>query len=86
MALDKSTIQNKMVQAPPAKKGFHFASDGLHYAEYIEAATLEEATEFYHNIKKLIFPVAGGTVSAAVEVKEQSTATVVPEPEEKEVQ
>ena len=51
MSLDQPP-QNKMMTAPPAKKGFHFASDGLHFAEFIEAETIEEATEIYHKVKR----------------------------------
>jgi hypothetical protein len=65
--------KNKMVIAPEIKKGFHFASDGLHLAEFIEAATIEEATELYHRIKRLISP------------PEQSTAPAPTDPEEKAV-
>jgi hypothetical protein len=45
---------NKMMQAAPAKKGFHFASDGVYLAEYIEAATIREAEAIYHKVKRLI--------------------------------
>ena len=55
MAVDKP-IANKMMQAPPATKGFHFASDGIHLAEYIEAETIEAATAIYHKVKRLIRP------------------------------
>jgi len=55
MSLD-APQQNKMIQTPPAKKGFHFASDGIHFAEFIEAETIEEATATYHKIKRLLFP------------------------------
>jgi hypothetical protein len=66
--------KNKMMTAPPIKKGFHFASDGLHLAEYIEAATIEEATAIYHKIKRLIAPAAGGTVSTAAPVEPDEKA------------
>jgi len=78
MSLD-APQKNKMMTAPPAKKGFHFASDGLHLAEFIEAETIKEAEAIYHEIKRLITPVVGGTV-------EQSTASPSTEGEEKEVQ
>ena len=34
--------------------GFHFPSDGLHFAEYIEAENIETATAQYHKTKRLI--------------------------------
>ncbi len=77
MSLDKPT-KNKMMQAPPSKKGFHFASDGVHEAMFVEAASTEEAEAIYHNTKKLL--VVGGT-EATTEADEQSTGT--PEKEEK---
>jgi hypothetical protein len=61
--------QNKMMIQPAIKKGYHFASDGLHFAQYIEAETIEEATAIYHKIKRLI------------DTTGQSTPA--PEPEEK---
>ncbi|HLH93544.1 MAG TPA: hypothetical protein VKW08_00355 [Xanthobacteraceae bacterium] len=67
MSIDQPP-QNKMMTAPPAKKGFHFASDGIHFAEFIEAETIEAATEIYHRIKR---PFAGGAPATTVE---QSTA------------
>ena len=69
MSIDKPT-SNKMMGTPPAKKGFHFAGDGVHAAMFIEAETIEEAEELYHKDKK---PV-GGT--------EQSTAPAAAEPKE----
>lgn len=50
MSIDQPP-QNKMMTAPPVKKGFHFASDGIHAAAYIEAHTIEEAENTYHRIK-----------------------------------
>lgn len=46
MSLDQPQ-KNKMVQAPSAKKGFHFAGDGVRPAMYIEAETIEEANAIY---------------------------------------
>ncbi len=69
MSLD-APINNKMVQTPPAKKGYHFAGDGKHFAEFIEAETIEEATAVYHKTKRLLFPSAEA-VPAPIE---QSTA------------
>ena len=43
-----------MMKSAPEKKGFHFASDGIHFAEFIEAETIQEATNIYHKIKHLI--------------------------------
>jgi hypothetical protein len=45
---------NKMMTSPPAKKGFHFASDGLHAAVFVEAETIYEAEMLYHRVKKLL--------------------------------
>jgi hypothetical protein len=46
-----------MAKTPaPILSGFHFPTDGLHFAEYIEAETLEAATATYHKIKRLISP------------------------------
>ena len=56
MSLDETQISNKMIQTPPAKKGWHFAGDGTHFAEFIEAETIEEATAIYHKTKRLLFP------------------------------
>ena len=44
--------QNKMMEAAPDKKGWHFPSDGIHFAEHIYAETLAEATAIYHKIKR----------------------------------
>jgi uncharacterized SAM-binding protein YcdF (DUF218 family) len=77
MSLD-APHKNKMMQAAPAKKGFHFASDGIHLAEFIEAASIEEAAEIYQRIKRPIIIFTGGT-------EQQSTADSA-KPEEKAVQ
>lgn len=61
--------RNKMMTAPPVKKGFHFASDGLHFAEFIEAETVEEATAIYQKTKRLLFP----TGDTAIIPAQQST-------------
>lgn len=71
MSLSKPT-KDKMMKAPPAQKGFHFAGDGTHEAMFIEAASIEEAEAIYHKTKKSV----GGPVS---------TATAAPVPEEKDV-
>jgi len=89
MSLDDQQISNKMMQAPPDKKGFHFASDGIHKAAYILAETIEEATELYHKTKKLLDAPAGVAtttpvttpadapdVSTPAEPKEQSGSDV----------
>ena len=65
MSLD-APLKNKMIQTPIAKKGFHFASDGLHFAEFIEADTIEEATATYHKIKRLLFPTGDTTVAPPI--------------------
>jgi hypothetical protein len=72
---------NKMLQTPVAKKGFHFASDGIHFAEFIEAATIEEATDIYHKVRRVMSPAATAIEPpAASATEEQST----PLPEEEE--
>jgi hypothetical protein len=53
MSLDEPQ-KNKMMTGAPVKKGFHFASDGLHFAEFIEAETIAEATAIYHQVKRRI--------------------------------
>ena len=40
MSLD-APQQNKMMTTPPMKKGYHFAGDGIHFAEFIEAETVK---------------------------------------------
>ena len=42
MSFDQDQIKNKMIQTPPAKKGYHFASDGVHFAQFVEAASIGE--------------------------------------------
>jgi hypothetical protein len=81
MSIDQPQ-RNKMIETPVAKKGFHFASDGIHFAEFIEAATIEEATAIYHNVKRDMSPAATSieTPVAPPSSKEQST----PLPEEEE--
>jgi hypothetical protein len=53
MSLDAPN-KNKMIQTPPAKKGFHFAATAEYAAEFIEAETIEEAEAIYHKIKRPI--------------------------------
>ena len=79
MSLD-APQQNKMMTTPPMKKGYHFAGDGIHFAEFIEAETIEEATAIYHKTKRLLFPAVEtipGTVTteqspAPAEIKEDA--------------
>jgi hypothetical protein len=68
--------RNKMIAEPEAKKGYHFPSDGIHFAEFIEAATTEEATAIYNKIKRVMSSEAAPVEAPIVEVvpKEQSTA------------
>jgi hypothetical protein len=80
MALD-APDQNKMMTAPPAKKGYHFAATADYLAEYIEAATIEEAAVIYHKVKRLIEPAAVAPVEPAPVVPEQPLSTP-PESEE----
>lgn len=75
MSLDNPP-KNKMMQAPLSKKGFHFASDGVHEAMFVEAASIEEAEAIYHDTKKHI--VVDGTEA-------QSTPAPAPKAEEKAV-
>jgi hypothetical protein len=49
-------IQNKMMQAAPVKKEFHFAPTAEHFAEVVLADTIQEAEETYHRVKRLINP------------------------------
>lgn len=53
MSLDQPNA-NKMMESAPAKKEFHFPSDGVHYAAAVWAETTEEAEKIYHTIKKRI--------------------------------
>jgi len=72
MSLDKPT-KNKMIATPPSKKGFHFASDGVYEAMYVEAASIGEAETIYQKTKK---PLGVGgtenesTVAEAAQSKE----------------
>jgi hypothetical protein len=69
MSLDEPQ-KNKMLQAPPAKKGFHFSATTEHFAEFIEAETIEEATAIYHRVKRLINPApAASSTPPAAELK-----------------
>lgn len=64
--------QNKMIGTPPAKKGFHFASDGIHFAEFIEAETLQEAEDLYHKAKRVMSPAVTPPIAPAA--PQQSTS------------
>jgi hypothetical protein len=66
MSLDQPQ-RNKMMQAAPAKKEFFFAPTAEHLAEVVLADTLEEATETYHRVKRLINQPAQSTAPAAKE-------------------
>jgi len=68
MSLDVPN-NNKMMTAPAAKKGFHFSSDGVHFAEFIEAETIEEASAIYNKVRRLM----PGQGPATELVAEQST-------------
>jgi hypothetical protein len=70
MSLD-GPLKNKQIVTPPAKKGFHFASDGFHFAEFIEAETLAAAEEIFHKIKR---KMNGQTVNANSETAPLSTS------------
>jgi hypothetical protein len=59
--------KNKMMQAAPAKKEFHFAATTEHFAEVIYAATIEEAEAQYHQVKRLISPLSTPAAPAAKE-------------------
>lgn len=59
--------KNKMMEAPPAKKEFHFAATTEHYAEVLYAATIEEAEAEYHKIKRPISPISTPAAAPAKE-------------------
>jgi hypothetical protein len=59
--------KNTMMQAPPAKKEFHFAATTEHFAEVIYAATIAEAEALYHKIKRPINPISTPAPAAAKE-------------------
>jgi hypothetical protein len=56
MSLDENIIQNKAIQAPPAKKEFHFSGGGTWHNFTVLAETIEEAEKLWHNMKQLINP------------------------------
>jgi hypothetical protein len=62
-----------MISSPPIKKGFHFASDGIHFAEFIEAESVQEAEALYHQVKRVMSPAATPAVAPA---PQQSTAAL----------
>lgn len=59
MSLDKPP-KNKMIDTPPTKKGWHFPSDGVYAAAFIEAETIHEAEAIYHKTKRLLFSLNTG--------------------------
>lgn len=65
--------QNKMVQNPPAKKGFHFPATLERAAEYIEAETIAEAEAIYHRIREATAPDAPAPTVPPT-AQQQSTA------------
>lgn len=77
MSFDETDIQNKMIQTPPAQKGWHFPSDGAHFAEFIEAETIQEATAIYHTVKRLLPTSSKPQVPTGAPA--QSTALAEPE-------
>jgi hypothetical protein len=52
-----------MVQAAAAKKGFHFSSDGIHAALFVEAENIEEATKLYQKLRKPLTATPESTVT-----------------------
>ncbi len=73
MSLD-APKKTKMMTAPASQKQYFFAPSPEYHAEVVYADTIEEATETYHRVKRLISP------------PEQSTAPAAVPEEEKEVQ
>jgi hypothetical protein len=70
MSLDKPT-RNKMMQAAPVQKEFHFASDGIYHAMAVQADSIEQATEIYHRTKQPInAPEQSPSTPAQEEAKE----------------
>lgn len=63
--IDQPT-KNKMMQAAPAKKEFHFAA-GEYFAEVIYAPTIAEAEAEYHKVKRLINPISTPAAAPAKE-------------------
>jgi hypothetical protein len=88
MSLD-TPPQNKMMTNPPAKKEYHFASTAEHLAEVVYAASIQEAEQTYHRVKRLIItPVAvepGSTADTSKIRPAQSTDAAVPTTEEQGV-
>jgi hypothetical protein len=78
MSLDNAP-KDKMLRTPPAKKGWHFPSDGIYFAEFIEAETIEEAEALYHKIKRVIG-------SAAQDLPAGPSTAVASQAEDKDVQ
>ena len=80
MSLDNNDIQNKMMQAAPSKKEFHFAGGGIWRNATILAETIEEAEKLWHATKQLI------AVPQIQISSEQSTPAPQQPPEETTVQ
>ena len=80
MSLDEPQ-RNKMMQAAPAKKEFHFAGGGVWRNATIVAETIEEAQKLWHATKQLISAPSN-------DVKPDPQSTPAPEPQsgESEVQ
>lgn len=66
----------------PEKKGFHFPASFEHFAEYIEAETIEAATEIYHKTKRPINPIQATDDT----LEKPITASSVEAPAEKPVE
>ena len=81
MSLGDTNIQNKAIQTPPAKKEFHFAATVEHYAEVVYAATIQEAEEIYHRLKRPV-PQSEPAVAEAAPVAPQEPAPAPAQGEE----
>lgn len=69
-----------MMTTPVVKKGFHFASDGIHAALFVEAETIEEATKLYHQLKQRISGVSTpAPVQATAGAPVEATPATAPE-------
>jgi hypothetical protein len=82
MSLDETTIKNKAIQTPPAKKEFHFAGGGVWRNATILAETIEEAEKLWHATKQLISEASAGvSQGTSANASEQSTALADTAPE-----